>query len=116
IAEARACAVEAAERAEACKGIGIRAVRWPEIGRKDALAAEDAEVICLGDGSCDVIPAAIFVLGDGDPHPGEFSVDLGLEATQDVDRSLAKFVVYPGVAVVVVVKCGIPQVARTLHD
>ena len=63
-----------------------------------------------------MIPAAIFVLGDGDPHPGEFSVDLGLEATQDVDRSLAKFVVYPGVAVVVVVKCGIPQVARTLHD
>src|SRR6266853_2913613 len=102
VAEAGVGPIETAKGAETSKGVGIGAVRRPEVSREDSLAAEDAEVIGLGDGSGNVIPAAVLVLRDGHLHAGELGVDLGLEATQDVDWSLAKFVKDPRVAVAVV--------------
>ena len=60
VAETGVGAVETAESAEACLGVGIHPVRRPEAGGEDALRAEDAEVVSLGDGPRDVIPAASY--------------------------------------------------------
>src|SRR2546427_1425018 len=116
VPEARVYPVKAAERPEAGENVSIRTAWRPEVGSENPLAAEDAEVICLGDGARDVVPAAVLVFGDGDLHAREFGVDLGLEPAQDVDRTTAKFIEDPRIAIVVVVERGIPQVARTLHD
>jgi hypothetical protein len=63
-----------------------------------------------------VILAAVFIFRDGDLHPGVFSVDLGLQAAEDVDRGVAELLVDPWVAVAGVGVRGIPQVTRALHD
>ena len=99
-------AVEAAERAEACERVGVGAVRRPEAGGEKTLRAEDAEVVGLGNGSRDVIPAAAFIFRDGDFHAGVFGVDLGLQAAEDVDGRVAKLLVDPRIAVVASVKVG----------
>src|SRR2546427_3347183 len=72
VPEVRVYPVKAAERPEAGENVSIRTAWRPEVGCENPLAAEDAEVICLGDGARDVVPAAVLVFGDGDLHAREF--------------------------------------------
>src|SRR5260370_12558552 len=51
VAEVRVGAIETAKGAETREGVGIRAVRGPEVGGENALGGEDAEIIGLADGS-----------------------------------------------------------------
>ena len=80
------------------------------------MGAEDAKIVGLGNGSRDVILAAAFIFRDGDLHARVFGVDLGLQAAEDVDRSVAKLLVDPWIAVACVRIGGIPQVTRALHN
>src|SRR5262249_47770055 len=116
IAEAGVGAIETPKCPESRESVRVRAARRPEVRSEESLAAEDAEVVGLRDSSCDVIPAATFVFGDGDFHAGIFGVDLGLKATEDVDGGVAELVEDPRIAVAVVVERGVPEIARALHD
>src|ERR1700704_4279906 len=116
IPEIRAGAIEAAEGAETSQHIGIRAARRPKIRGEDAWRAENAEIIGLRDRTGDVIPAAAFVFRDGNFHARELGVNFRLQAAEEVDWSLSELVVNPRIAVVVVVKRRIPQVAWALRD
>ena len=80
------------------------------------MRAEDAEVVGLGDGSGDVIPAATFVFGHGNFHAGIFGVNFGLKAAENVDGRVAEFLIDPRVAVASVGVGGIPEITRALHD
>src|SRR6266853_853597 len=81
------CAVESAERAEAGERIGIGAAGRPEIRRENALAAEDAKVVGLRDGSGYVVKAPVFVFRNRQLHPWIFRVDFDLQPSEDVDRT-----------------------------
>ncbi len=70
--------------------VRISSVRRPESRRENSLAAEDAEVIRLRDGSRDMVIAAIFIFGDGHLHAGKFGVNLALQPPQDIDGSMAQ--------------------------
>jgi hypothetical protein len=51
----------------------------------------------LGDGAGDVVVAAIFVLGDGDSGARKFSVDLGLQPRQKLNRLSRHVIRDPGI-------------------
>ena len=117
VAEIGSGAVEIAEGAETGEGVGVGAVGRPEIRGENSLGAEDAEIVGLGDGAGDVIPAAAFVFGHGNFHAGKFGIDFGLQAAEQIDRRVAEFLVNPRIAVGEgVVEGGIPEVARALDD
>jgi len=108
VAEIGIGVIEIAEGAIPGEDVGRCVVERPEIGGEKILRAEDAEIVGLGDGSGDVVETAVFVFGDGDLHAWIFSINLRLETTQEVDGSIAELLVNPRIAVVVVVKGGIP--------
>ncbi len=64
------------------------AVELPQAGGEDALAAEDAQHVGLGDRAGDVVAAAVVVFGDGDLGAGIEVVDVALDARQQSDRAL----------------------------
>src|SRR5271167_1420794 len=99
VAKAGVRAIESAVSAESRESVRISSVGRPETGGEEALTTENPQVVRLGDGARDVIPAAVLIFGDGDFHSRIFSVDLRLQAAEKINRSAAKFLVNPGIAV-----------------
>src|SRR5580692_955822 len=115
-AEASVGPIEATECAEACESVCIGSIWRPEAGREETLSAENSQVVRLGDGPRDVVPAAVFILGDGYFHSGIFGIDFRLQAAEQINGSVAQLLVNPGIAVGGIGERGVPQRARALDD
>src|SRR6185312_14305966 len=108
IAEVRTRSIKTTECTEARHRIIKISIRWPQVRGKQSLNAEYAEHIGLRHRSRNVVPTAAFILCNRKFHPGILRGDLRLQPGDNAHRSHPKFVVYPWIAVVRIMKARVP--------
>ena len=111
VAVAGCGSIETAEGAESGENIRTGAQR-PQRRREDSLAAEDPEIVCLRDGSGNVVVATVFILSDGNSGARKFGVNLRLQPRQKLDRFSQHVIRDPGI----LAEGWVPQAARALNN